>query len=193
MDKGQQRTELIANRVMRLRAQSATQIQDRSDAVVAATLANAHIAQACEQARIVASYESFGTEPPTHELNDELRRMGATVIVPSYEDGNGARTDHLSWHVLTGDGIRAGCVAKSAAEFKQLACAAMLIPALAVARDGSRLGRGGGYYDRMLSAVPRHPGGPIRIAIVYADEVFDSLTREAHDEFVDDHLAIRID
>lgn len=141
---------------------------------------------------MIASYESFGTEPPTPALNTELRRMGATVVVPRYEDENGTRAAHLSWHVLTDAGISSEPVVDSAHDFTQLNCAAMLIPALAVGRDGSRLGRGGGYYDRTLSALEHYPSGPIRIAIVYEDEVFDTLPRESHDELIDEYLAISL-
>jgi 5-formyltetrahydrofolate cyclo-ligase len=190
VDKEQQRTKLIATRVARLQDQSAAQIQWRNDAVVAAVLADQHIAHACEHAGTIASYQSFGSEPPTRELNIELRRMGATVVVPTFEDERGVRASHLSWNVLTDDGIHHKPAAATAQEFEQLTCAAMLIPSLAVGRDGSRLGRGGGYYDRTLSAVRRYPSGPIRIAIIYEHEVFDTLPRESHDELVDEYLTI---
>ncbi|MGW0159359.1 5-formyltetrahydrofolate cyclo-ligase [Mycobacterium sp. NPDC003323] len=54
----------------------------------------------------------------------------------------------------------------------------LLIPALAVARDGTRLGRGAGFYDRALELVaPRAR----RIAVVRDDEVLDEIPAEAHD------------
>jgi len=193
VDKRQQRSGLITARVAALRAQSTQPTRQRSDALVAAVLTNRHIAQACERSQTIASYQSFGTEPPTHELNAELRRMGATVVVPTFEDDHGTRATHLSWHVLTDAGIRPEPLADSGHDFAQLNCAAVIIPALAVGKDGSRLGRGGGYYDRALSALTRYPTGPIRIAIVYEDEVFDTLPRESHDELVDEYVAISID
>jgi 5-formyltetrahydrofolate cyclo-ligase len=63
---------------------------------------------------------------------------------------------------------------------------AILIPALRVGRDGSRLGRGAGYYDRALANVPTHAtGGPIRICLVFDDEVDESVPSEAHDALID--------
>ena len=53
---------------------------------------------------------------------------------------------------------------------------------VAVARDGVRLGRGGGSYDRALARV--RPGTPIWAA-VYDAEVVDSLPFDAHDHPVD--------
>jgi 5-formyltetrahydrofolate cyclo-ligase len=193
VDKRQQRTDLIAARVARFQAQSAEQTQQQNDAVVAAALTNRHLVQACEHAGTIASYESFGTEPPTRELNAELRRMGATVVVPRYEDEQGTRAAHLSWHILSDAGIHPEPIAEATRDFQQLNCAALVIPALAIGRDGSRLGRGGGYYDRTLSPLERYPLGPIRIAIVYEDEVFATLPRESHDELVDEYLAISLD
>ena len=52
----------------------------------------------------------------------------------------------------------------------------VFIPALALSRDGSRLGRGAGYYDRSLGA-----SSAVRIGIVYDDEVLDELPVEATD------------
>ena len=56
-----------------------------------------------------------------------------------------------------------------------------LVPAVACDRFGVRLGRGGGYYDRMLGASVRGA-----VAVVY-DRQFsgDALPSEAHDRKVD--------
>lgn len=56
-----------------------------------------------------------------------------------------------------------------------------LVPALACDRFGVRLGRGGGYYDRMLEVSVRGA-----VAVVY-DRQFsgDALPSEAHDRKVD--------
>jgi 5-formyltetrahydrofolate cyclo-ligase len=49
---------------------------------------------------------------------------------------------------------------------------------VAVARDGIRLGRGGGYYDRAL----RHARpGAVLVGVVFDDELLDELPSEAHD------------
>jgi 5-formyltetrahydrofolate cyclo-ligase len=62
----------------------------------------------------------------------------------------------------------------------------MLVPGLAVDRSGRRLGQGGGYYDRVLAAVPSHDhGGPMLVAVLYDDEVLDEVPYEAHDCKVD--------
>jgi 5-formyltetrahydrofolate cyclo-ligase len=61
----------------------------------------------------------------------------------------------------------------------------VLAPALAVARDGSRLGRGGGSYDRALA---RCPADAVLAAVVFDEEVVDVLPSDAWDVRV--HLAV---
>ncbi len=48
----------------------------------------------------------------------------------------------------------------------------VIVPALAVDRNGNRLGRGGGFYDRALAQV-----GPLIpvIALLYDDELLDTV------------------
>ncbi len=52
----------------------------------------------------------------------------------------------------------------------------MLVPALLVDRHGTRLGKGGGSFDRALA---RATG--LTIALVHDDEVVDLLPAEPHD------------
>ena len=54
----------------------------------------------------------------------------------------------------------------------------VLVPALAVDRQGNRLGRGRGYYDRALAELP----AAVRVlAVVFDDELLDDVPTEAHD------------
>jgi 5-formyltetrahydrofolate cyclo-ligase len=57
----------------------------------------------------------------------------------------------------------------------------VVVPALAVARDGVRLGRGGGYYDRALRHV--RPGAAL-VAALFDDELVEALPAEPHDRRV---------
>ncbi len=52
----------------------------------------------------------------------------------------------------------------------------MIVPALLVARDGTRLGRGGGSYDRALA---RATG--LTVALLHDGELVDALPAEPHD------------
>ena len=61
----------------------------------------------------------------------------------------------------------------------------IVIPALAASADGTRLGQGGGWYDRAL--VHRCPGTPVVVAI-FDDEVLEAgvIPAEPHDVPVDE-------
>ena len=60
----------------------------------------------------------------------------------------------------------------------------IVIPALAASADGTRLGQGGGWYDRAL--VHRRPGTPV-VAAIFDDEVLEAgvIPAEPHDVPVD--------
>jgi 5-formyltetrahydrofolate cyclo-ligase len=53
-----------------------------------------------------------------------------------------------------------------------------VVPAVAVDRQGTRLGRGGGSYDRALARV--RPGVLV-VAALYDGELVDRLPVQAHD------------
>jgi 5-formyltetrahydrofolate cyclo-ligase len=187
VDKQTLRARVLSNRRRSLQATNAADQDLTSDAVVAGALANTLITAACEKGRYIASYQSFGTEPPTTDLNAELSRRGAKVLLPRYRNERGDRLAHMEW---TGfDAVDPTAAAKPV-KLADVDLAVVIIPALAVGNDLFRLGRGGGYYDRALEAVPRYPQGPWRIALVYATEVLERVPTESHDQPMDDYLAI---
>jgi 5-formyltetrahydrofolate cyclo-ligase len=77
----------------------------------------------------------------------------------------------LDWTEWGGAGHPLGVAAIGEAD-------AVLVPALAVAADGTRLGRGGGSYDRALPRV--RPDVPI-VALLYSAEVRAELPSEPWD------------
>lgn len=58
----------------------------------------------------------------------------------------------------------------------------ILVPGLAFTLDGHRLGRGGGYYDRLLAVLPSRAA---RIGVCFSFQVVPGLPMENHDELVD--------
>lgn len=57
----------------------------------------------------------------------------------------------------------------------------VIVPGLAFTRDGDRLGRGGGYYDRFLAGLP---SSVVTVALAFACQMRDHLPMEAHDQRV---------
>lgn len=134
-------------------------------------------------ARCVAAYYSFGTEPSTTTALSTLKADGVRVLLPVlrpdldldwaiYDPRREPPQDHTGASASSGE--RLGVAAVSTVDL-------LVVPALAVARDGTRLGRGGGSYDRALSRVPATT--PV-VALLYAGELLDRVPREDHDRAV---------
>lgn len=63
----------------------------------------------------------------------------------------------------------------------------MLVPGLAFDRLGHRLGRGKGYYDRLLASMEGRVGRlPYLIGVCFDFQMLDSVPRDAHDYDVDE-------
>uniref|UniRef100_UPI0030F4FC8F 5-formyltetrahydrofolate cyclo-ligase n=1 Tax=Nocardioides salarius TaxID=374513 RepID=UPI0030F4FC8F len=135
------------------------------------------------RAATVAAYVSVGGEPGTALLLDALRASGRRVLLPvllpdgdldwSRHEGD----EHLrpaTRGLLEPDGERLGPDAVAGADV-------LLVPGLAVAADGMRLGRGGGSYDRALARVPVDT---FACVLLHDDEVGLDVPREPHDRRV---------
>jgi 5-formyltetrahydrofolate cyclo-ligase len=131
----------------------------------------------------IALYVSTGSEPQTGALIDWLLATDREVLLPIlYADND------LGWGVAPGAADlvpgRLGLSEPPTDLGSDAVATADLVicPAVAVARDGVRLGRGGGSYDRALARVS--PGTPVWAA-VYDTEIVDALPSDAHDLPVD--------
>jgi 5-formyltetrahydrofolate cyclo-ligase len=122
----------------------------------------------------VAIYRSLPHEPPTEALAEMLHARNVQVIVPeTLPDLD------LEWRELRVDGSEGPRLGREGIAAAQV----ILTPGLAVDHNGTRLGQGGGSYDRALAR--RHPGALI-VAIVNDQEYAESpLPHDSHDVRVD--------
>ena len=139
-----------------------------------------HIAdlECFKQAEYIAAYVSIGAEV------DLSRLFGSKpLLLPRFAESRGVYelviVDDIERNLLPGKyGIPEprpelpavpGDIAASRALF--------LTPAVSCDRSGTRLGRGGGYYDRMLAGVKIPP-----VAVIYSCQLSDTpLPGTAHD------------
>ena len=107
---------------------------------------------------VVAIYRSLPHEPPTEALAGMLHARRVMVIVPeTLPDLD------LDWHELRDDGSEGPALGLAGIA----AARVILAPALAVDHSGTRLGQGGGCYDKALAR--RRPDAVI-VAIVNDEE-----------------------
>lgn len=139
--------------------------------------------------RCVAAYCARPSEPDTGPLLDALAARGVEVLLPVL--GAGLQRE---WAMFAGahdlqqraPGRPAEPSTPSLGADALALADVILAPALAVDTAGTRLGQGGGWYDRALTHA--RPGTPI-VALVFAEELYDAaehpLPREPHDRPVD--------
>jgi 5-formyltetrahydrofolate cyclo-ligase len=153
----------------RRRGLSAEAIADARAAVCAAVLARAR-----EQGwHRVAGYLPLRTEPGSVELLEGLSGLGIEVVVPVLRPDRDL--DWAAWQSATRQAGPTGGIAAIAR------VDVVLAPALAVAADGTRLGRGGGSYDRALARVA--PSTPVA-ALLHDGELVQHLPRADWDRQV---------
>ncbi|SDD30975.1 5-formyltetrahydrofolate cyclo-ligase [Actinokineospora iranica] len=130
----------------------------------------------------LCAYVPIGSEPGSVQMLDEVADHGVRILLPIVT-GRGPGPLDWAWydgpeHLRPGPfGLRQP-IGERLGETALRIADVVLVPALAVDRSGTRLGRGAGYYDRSLSIAA--PDTPL-VAVVRDPELFDVLPSEPHD------------
>jgi 5-formyltetrahydrofolate cyclo-ligase len=111
--------------------------------------------------KTISAYEEFDNEPSLAGLREWCELNGVAVLLPEI-----VSETELTWR---SDGEPADI---KAAEL-------IVMPALAAGRDGNRLGRGKGFYDRAVSSLDAP-----RVVVVHDTEVFNHVPAEGFDQKV---------
>lgn len=133
--------------------------------------------------RSVAGYIGMTDEPDIRPFVDWAVSRGIRVLMPvSRNDGL------LDWVVTSGEGATEGLHGWPEPVGELLGPIAIndvdliLVPASTVDRSGMRMGWGRGYFDRTLGSMEKCP--PV-YAVIFDDELVDSVPSEVHDKRVD--------
>lgn len=150
-------------------------LTDRQRERTAAALPEAVVGVLLPEEGPVAVYASFGSEPGTARLRAALRGRTEVLLPVLLPDGDldWARDDGElvpgagGFPMPSGPRLGPSAVAR---------CTLLVVPALAVDEAGTRLGRGGGSYDRALARAR----GRV-LAALHDGELVPELPADPHD------------
>lgn len=168
-------------REIRTRVRAHRRERTEDDRAAAKTGITEQLITLCEGRRptSVSCFVSVAGEPDTSGFIAWAEEQGIEVFLPV------TRADGLmDWVVPSGDGFVQGPfgipepLGEAVSPMAIGEVGLMIIPACSVARDGVRLGWGGGYFDKTLGSMDKRP--PV-FAVVFEDEFVDSLPSDVHD------------
>lgn len=143
-----------------------------------------HLGETVDHADIVCAYVPMDTEPGSPASLDVLAQRCGTVLLPVARTGPHGEHLPLQWGRYAPGELVSGPFGTREPAGPWLppsavaTAAVVLVPALAVDRQGVRLGRGGGFYDRSLAMCG--PGTRL-VAVVRDCELVDEVPGEPHD------------
>lgn len=154
------------------------QLSELSFAVIMRLLAN----QRLKDAKTVLLYYSLPDEVDTHTLVDALLASKKRVILPRVT-GEGTMELRLYNGPQSLSRGAYDIMEPTGAVFTDYATIDLaVIPGVAFDREGNRMGRGKGYYDRMLP----HLTAAYKIGVCFDFQLVDCIECEAHDVKMDE-------
>lgn len=134
----------------------------------------------------IASYASTARELPTSALNEALLRAGHRLALPRIESLKEGRMSLYQIADLNDLMVNSLGIAEPAPCPERLIrpgdLTLILLPLRGFDRSGHRLGMGGGFYDRLLTAL--NPSC-LKIGLAFSQQEVPSLPCEAHDQCLD--------
>ena len=159
------------------------QLGEMSLGIMSSLLSNSHI----QKADAILMYHSLPDEVDTHSALGQLLAMGKKVLLPKV-----VSETEMTIHEYTGqDSLQPsepyGILEPTTPEFSIVNCQlsiVIVVPGMAFDRQGHRLGRGKGYYDRFLSRIPNI----YKIGVCFPFQLIDKVPFEPTDILVDEVL-----
>lgn len=137
------------------------------------------------KAKTIFYFASFRSEVNTLPQIEEALRSGKRIVLPKVDNAN----KRLKlYEILNTDEIKLGfwgipepeAIPERERDINEVDL--VIMPGVAFDTQGTRLGYGAGYYDKLLSGLKRNI--PL-IAIAYEEQIVDTLPSEDHDVRID--------
>lgn len=138
-----------------------------------------------KEAKTIMSFISFGDEVDTHEIIKKTINHGKSIVVPiTIPETRELKVSQVLdfseleigyYNILTPKKEFIRFVEPSTIDL-------ILVPGVVFAKNGYRVGYGGGYYDRFLSKIDKNIP---KIAIAFDLQIVDKVPREYYDIPVD--------
>ena len=119
--------------------------------------------------KTVASYHPLTSEPDTREFNEAFARSGNLLLPRIVED-----EIEFAYGALNRGSL--GIMEPTGDRFPIDAIELILVPALAIDSQGNRLGKGKGYYDKVLKT-----SVATAVGVIFDGEMVDRIDAEEHD------------
>ena len=178
------RKSLLRKRILAQREQLPEVLHDQYSLVIARRLAEM---PAYQQSEVVLAYMNFGTEFDSRIWVMQVLADGKRLVLPRVNRHTNEldlyRVHDLESQLATGlwgiaEPVPERC--ERLIDLNEVEFA--LLPGVAFARNGARLGYGGGYYDKLLARMKPHP---VLVAAAFALQVVQDVPQEKTDVKVD--------
>ena len=160
------------------------QLGEMSLCIMSSLLSHSQI----QKADYVLMYHSLPDEVDTHSALDQLLAMGKKVFLPKVVSDT-----EMTIHEYTGaDSLQPsepyGILEPTTPELSIINCqlSIAIVPGMAFDKQGHRLGRGKGYYDRFLSRIPNI----YKIGVCFPFQMLESIPSESTDVVMDEVITL---
>ena len=138
------------------------------------------------RARCVAAFCALDDEPATQEVLDRWLKSGRRVVVPRVEG------DEMQFYDYAPEAVARGAFGIAEPSSEAQLCPPsemdlMVVPGVAFTREGLRLGRGKGYYDKYLA---QSGFRACTVGVGYAHQLTENLPTEPHDRRLDEVICL---
>ena len=134
------------------------------------------------EAQVVLLYWSMADEVQTHGFVERWYRE-KTLLLPCV-DGDDLRLRQYTGPacMVAGEQFGIGEPTADTPEWTDLGAVQLIVvPGVAFDRYGNRMGRGRGFYDRLLKSTPN----AVKVGVAYDFQMLDSIPTEPHDVKMD--------